>query len=138
MSIEFPAYRSYGVPNPDMAVPRIVEGPLNPELVEVFDDLVTAAFRVGRIEMSEAWATVPEESAGKIDEALTEVGIALLGDAQLVDDVCTVLGDGIAEGDVLEALADLHASGSLKLGPAMRSQIERSGVVIRPRDGGDE
>lgn len=121
---EFPPYRSYGVPNPPGAVARIIEGPLNPDLVALFEELLSAAFRVSRIESSEHWAALPERSGHRIDESLNEVGLALFGDSSLVDDVCTCLGDGPADGDVMWALADLYEHGEVELGPAMRAQVE--------------
>lgn len=123
--IEFPAFRSYGVPNPAGVVRRIVEGPLNPELVALFDELLTTGFKVGRIECSETWKVLPDGACEAVNDAVRSTGLALLGDAGLLDDVCCVLGDGPAEGDVMWALAELYEGGDIELGPAMRAQIER-------------
>jgi hypothetical protein len=117
---EFPAYRSYGVPVPAGAVARIVEGPLDEALVERFDRLVSLAFELG----------VEGPGADGVKVALTEVGVALLGDRGLVNDVCAWLGDGPAEGDVLGALGALYELGEIELGPVMRAELIRAGVRL--------
>lgn len=117
---EFPAYRPYGRPAPAGSVTRIVEGPLDEALVERFDRLITLAF-----ELSE-----DDPGAAAVNAAATEVGVALLGDRGLVDDVCAWLGDGPAEGDVLGALAGLYELGEIELGPAMRADLIRAGLYL--------
>lgn len=132
---DFPAYREYGVPNPPAAVARIVEGPLREALIPVFDELLTAAFQLGRFESSDEWAALPESAARKVDEALTEVGVALLGDRDLVSDVSCACGDADGVGDVLAALVDLYEYGSVELGPAMVAQLRRAGHRLPERSG---
>lgn len=129
MTIEFPPHISYGVPNPDNAVARIVEGPLNKDLIEVFDELTTTAFRIQSFECGEDWERLPRSSAVHVDEALTEVGNSLLGDRSLVSDVLTYLGDSLAQGNVLYALAGLYEAGDIGLGEAMRSQLVKAGEL---------
>lgn len=122
---EFPAYRSYGVPVPAGAVARIVEGPLDEALVERFDRLVSLAFELD---------VEGGPGADGVNAAATEVGVALLGDRGLVDDVCACLGDGPAEGDVLGALGALYELGEIELGPAMRAELIRAGVRLYPAE----
>lgn len=119
---DFPAYRSYGVRVPAGAVARIVGGPLDEALIERFDQLVTLVFELG----------VDGPGADGVNAAATEVGFALLGDRDLVNDVCAYLGDGPAEGDVLGALGALYELGEIRLGLAMRAQLTRAGVYLYP------
>jgi hypothetical protein len=119
----------YGVPNPPGAVARVVEGPLDRGLVALFDEVVSAAFRVSSIECSDAWEALPAAAADRVNESVYEVGMALLGDRAFIEDVTCVLGDGPAEGDVLGAICDLHSAGELRLGSPMRSQLLAAGYA---------
>jgi hypothetical protein len=118
--IDFRDYRPCGRPAPDGTVARIVEGPLDEALVDRFDRLITLVFELG-----------PDDpGADAVNAAAAEVGVALLGDRGLVDDVCAWLGDGPAEGDVLGALAGLYELGEIELGSAMRGDLIRAGLDV--------
>ena len=88
-----------------------------------FDALVSAAFALSR---SEVAITARLDDA--VGPAVLALGVRLLGSRGLVERVCEVLGEGLAEGDLVLACDVLYDLGVLDLGPSALCVLKVRGL----------
>ena len=96
-----------------------VSEPLNMVLVRAFDRLATTAFEMNELSNDSSCELAIDE----VHSSLRRVGVRLLGDDGLYDEVMNCLGDGPARGDALGALLILQRRGDVELSNSVLYQI---------------